>query len=148
MFRYTSIILVVFFMLAGCSATGPVYRDAPKAPAVTGSISTLHIYRTGPFLFGTDVFINDELLLSIPDDAFTWVRIEPGIHHFEINASAGAPAIHFEEELKAGVEYYLFLSVSGVRVAAAFVSKEQAMSTIPSLIYAAPAQTLIKAASK
>lgn len=143
------LILTSFLFFTGCGATGPIYENAPKAPVADANTSVLHIYRTGPFLFGADIKLNDELLLSLPKNSYTWVSLEPGIHHFEVNASAGAPTVHFEENIEAAKEYYIHVYVSGMEVSAGLKKKILAMAYIESLKYEKPLiTTKITAKSK
>ncbi len=150
--KNTKILLTVigFFLLVGCGSTpiGPIYSEAPKPPLASDQYSILHVYRTGAFIFGTAVLIDDEKILSIPKDSYSWFKVKPGIHHFEINASMGAPVVHFDEEIKPVKEYYLWLGVSGAKVSASFEDKDRAMEIIKTLKYAKPLTTEINTSIK
>lgn len=112
--------LVVTVLLAGCAApsTAPTYSQAPSAEPRDG-MAVLYVYReyAEPTAWSPTISIDGKEVVSLPQQAFSWIYLSPGKHTLasEWPFIAGAPAVKFPANYVAGTRYFFEIrGTSGV----------------------------------
>ena len=101
---------VLSTFLCGCavSSTAPSFSEAP-APNLNRDKAVLYIYRqyAEPTAWSAYLLMEDQELVSLPQQGFSWVYVNPGKHHFTFKWPwlASMPTVEFDREFEKNKVY-------------------------------------------
>ncbi|MCC2638876.1 MAG: hypothetical protein K0Q68_2595 [Moraxellaceae bacterium] len=123
-------------------AATPQEASAPQDPEAVAAPKpgnpkkvAVYIYRTGPYLFGVKLKINDELALKFIQ-GYSWFELDPGIYRLAFAGGLGNPGLKLtaEQKIEAGKgPYYLHAFISGMGVGLREVSETSAQTAMRDL---------------
>jgi len=97
---------LITWLLAACSTSGPKFTPAPTAENDDALIYFMrsHVGYLGGYW--TNFYIDDEEIVELFDEGYTWVHLKPGFYNF----SAGfiiRPNLDFEIYIEPNRTYYI-----------------------------------------
>ncbi|WP_041324530.1 DUF2846 domain-containing protein [Saccharophagus degradans] len=108
MFYRFVIVFIVLILLAGCSASGPVYKQHELQNSKN---ATLYIYRPSKAVnccVAPLIYVDSEKLGPLKNGGYTVQELEPGAHVITVgDGSHGFDASTVELNFESGEEYYL-----------------------------------------
>lgn len=113
---YLSCILLVATIVAGCSATGPIFQDAKTPMAGCGLV---YVYRPDSFVFSARdayFYINDVNVADVSNKGYTAFYLAAGDYQFKQKWPIDVPAkaIEVPFTVAAGeTHYFRFTTTSG-----------------------------------
>ncbi|MET3135585.1 hypothetical protein AAKU55_005897 [Oxalobacteraceae bacterium GrIS 1.11] len=113
---YIAILTSAGFALSGCSATGPVFKEAAPAPA---GKALVYIYRPNSFVMGgrdAHFFVDGEELIHLSNSGYTQTYLPEGHHQImerwndnimaAIVLGGSTKTVELPLDVKAGEVYY------------------------------------------
>ncbi|KEI71890.1 DUF2846 domain-containing protein [Endozoicomonas elysicola] len=114
----TKIFAVIVSLLLGACATAP--ESAPKyheadigAPDNNKAVLVIYRQLVPPVAYKVKAKVNDNVISSLPNQAFTWTYLEPGHYDIDISWPLFALIPGESREITVNAGHYYFIEFSG-----------------------------------
>jgi len=130
------------FLVAGCAqapSTAPTLSEAGiGTPDQDSGILVVYRELVPPVAYTVSVLVNGQRVASLPNDAYTFIRVPPGDHEVRISwpALAMTPGRKTEAAVAAGE--HVFVAFTGRTDAVLFTSPESAVPVTSQLLAVVP----------
>lgn len=111
------ILVVISALLQGCMTTTGKPYEIPPAPGKDKAL--VYLMRSNVHsgnLYQTNFFINDVKIVSLYDEGYTWVHLEPGVYEFAVGDDPSNKYLKFLMPVIGGHFYYVEYTQEGANI--------------------------------
>lgn len=101
------LMLIVLFLVAGCSATGPTYQTPSAPPSGYASLIIFRLPTMAASAWPQYFWVDKTMVAKLRVEGYTQIYVKEGIHEAHAGADPNYRGLVVPLNIKAGESYYL-----------------------------------------